>query len=169
MHVELDQAAAQRSLNMFRTVGFAHVRQEAEFRYEQHLLENRKFLSFAGSVVAEIGELEFYDDPMPDTPLGDGLILGGARRFNWQHRFLGISPNFPADQEMIRTIANDGFCDGFPLGIVTDDQERIAQILALGEVTMNEFCRSIRLSSGEEVRLYSDCEELPVLDSADLN
>jgi len=159
-YVQVSQEDVERCLNLFRYVGFSHLKQPTEQDFEKHLTSNRKVLALHGEVLAEIGNIEFYDEPTGDKVLEPGIIEG-ARRFRWGHRFIQLPYDQPVDQNIVYALANDGFNNGFPIGLITDEPERRRQIENLGTLTEGEFSKIIKVGDGE-LRLYKISKELPI-------
>lgn len=159
-YIQVSQQDVVRCLNLFRYVGFSHLKQPTEQDFERHLTSNRKVLTIHGEVLAEIGNIEFYDEPTGDKVLEPGIIEG-TRRFRWNHRFIQLPPDVSINEDIIYALANDGFNNGFPIGLITDEPERKKQIENLGTLTEGEFSKIIRSESGE-FRIYEIFRELPI-------
>ena len=149
---------AEQRLNLFRYLGFSHVGKPTAREFEEHLVTNRKVIAVKGDLACEIGGIEFYNDPSGDRLLGD-MVIGG-RRFRWDQNFLNLT-GCRIDKRVIEAISKHGFYDGRPIGIISDDMERQAQIDLLGEARQDKFSKVI-IYQGNELRVYDSLPHLPV-------
>ena len=109
------RADAERCLSVFRHLGFSHYGKPSQEEFEGYLASTRKVVVVHGRILAEIGDIQFYDDPQGDRTVEPGVALG-ARKFRWAHRFLRITGEVPLGEELVRSLTTDGLYEGFPHG-----------------------------------------------------
>lgn len=122
--------------------------------FEEHFKSNRKVLTVYENIIFEVAGIEYLDHPQGDMDFGNGIICP-KRRFGWKkQRFLYVPEGINFNSDFVDTLIYDGLNDGFPMGIVIEDERKKREFLSLGCEVESEFCRELDYQRRGRIRIY---------------
>ena len=148
--VKIPAEYAQRCNDLLTLVGLPN----RGLSFENHFTSNRKVLTVHADIIFEVAGIDYFDHSQGDIDLGSGVFVP-KRRFGWRHeRLLYVPSDIPISYDLLDALVSDGLNDGFPMGLIIDDERRKDQLLSLGQKVDTKFCWEVDYKRMGKLRLY---------------
>ncbi|MCM2325974.1 MAG: hypothetical protein NDI94_05925, partial [Candidatus Woesearchaeota archaeon] len=140
----------QMSSNLISDAGLPFRTKEELAPFEEHFSLNKQILVIVGNTVVFYYNINYVDAPQEE------ISFTSERRFSWSRpqSVFQLPSDKPLSEDILIQVINNPFCGGFPVGIVTDNPQKIEELLKLGAVSADQYSTVVSLKTGEKVHIY---------------